>query len=204
MYECESWTIKKVKRRRMDAFWLWCWRRPAAVNLKGNQSWITIRRTDAEAEAPILWPPDVKSHLIGKEEKRTIEDKMVGWCHQLRGHEFEQTLGESEGQGRLVCALCGCKESDTTEWLNNNMEPRLFLQLLVLLAKDWSQLTMLTLVGQRELTATSAKTTQCWSYCCWEGRTHLKLLLLWKSKTLQNSTALSASPSGQSKGKGTM
>ena len=59
----------------------------------------------------------MKSHLIGKDpnsgkdggqERRTIEDKMVGWCHQLSGHEFEQTLGESEGQGRLVCALCGC------------------------------------------------------------------------------------------------
>ena len=66
----------------------------------------------------------MKSHLIGKDpnsgkdggqEKRTIEDKMVGWCHQLSGHEFEQTLGESEGQGRLVCALCGCKASDTNE-----------------------------------------------------------------------------------------
>ena len=180
------------------------------VNLKGNQSWI-INRTDAEA--PILWPPDVKSYLIGKDpdtgkdgghEKRMIEEETVGWWHQLNWHEFEQTLGESEGQESLVCALCGCKELDTTEWLNNNVEPRLFSQLLVLLAKDCSQLTMLTLVGQRELTAASAKTTQCWSYCCWEGCTHLKLLLLWKSKTLQNSTALSASPSGQSKGKGTM
>ena len=69
------------------------------VNLKGNQSWIFIGRTDAEAEAPILWPPDVKNWLTGKdpdagkdwsqEEKGTTEDEMVGWHHQLNGHESE-------------------------------------------------------------------------------------------------------------------
>ena len=101
------------------------------VNLKGNQSWILIWRTDAEAEAPILWPPDVKSWLIGKdpdagkdwrrEEKRTTEDEMVGWHHQLNGHEFGQALGDSEGQGSLACCSSwGCKESDMTEQLNNN------------------------------------------------------------------------------------
>ena len=69
------------------------------VNPKGNQSWIFIRKTDAEAETPILWPPDVKNRLIGKdpdagedwrqEKKGTTEDEMVGWHHQLDGHEFE-------------------------------------------------------------------------------------------------------------------
>ena len=69
------------------------------VNPKGNQSWIFIGRTDAEAETPILWPPEVKNWLIGKdpdagkdwgqEEKGMTEDKMVGWSHQLNGHEFE-------------------------------------------------------------------------------------------------------------------
>ena len=96
------------------------------VNPKGNQPWIFIGRTDAEAEAPILWPPDVKSQLIGKnpdadwgqEEKGMTE--MVGWHHRFNGHEFEQTPGHTEGQGRLVCCSpWGCKESDTTEWLNS-------------------------------------------------------------------------------------
>ena len=84
-----------------------------------------IGRTDAEAEAPILWPPDVTSRLIGKdcdagrdwgqEEKGTTEDEMAGWHHQLNGCEFEQAPGDGEGQGSLVC-YCpwGPKESDTT------------------------------------------------------------------------------------------
>ena len=81
-------------------------------------------------EAPILWPPNAKSQLIRKdpdarkdwrqEEKGTTEDEVVGWHHQLNGHEFEQALGDGEGQEILVCySPWGCKESDTTEWLNN-------------------------------------------------------------------------------------
>ena len=96
---------------------------------KGNQSWIFIGRTDAEAEAPILWPPDSKSWLIwkdldagkdwGQEEKGTTEDEMVGWHHWLDGHEFEQAPGIGDGQGGLVCySPWGCKESGTTKWLN--------------------------------------------------------------------------------------
>ena len=96
---------------------------------KGNQSWIFIGRTDAEAETPILWPPDAQSWLIwkdpdtgkdwGQEEKGTREDKMVGWHHWLDGYEFEQALGIGDGQGSLVfCSPWGRKESDTTEWLN--------------------------------------------------------------------------------------
>ena len=96
------------------------------VHPKGNQSWIFIGRTDAEAEAPILWPPDVKNWLIGKdpdagndwswEEKGTAEDEMVGWHHRLDGHEFEQALGVGDGQGGLACCSpWGCKESDSTE-----------------------------------------------------------------------------------------
>ena len=99
------------------------------VSPKGNQPWIFIGRTDAEAEAPILWPPDTKSWIIGKdpdpgkdcgqEEKGTAEDEMVGWHHHLNGREFEQTLGDSEGQRSLVCySSCGRKVSDTTERLN--------------------------------------------------------------------------------------
>ena len=93
------------------------------ANPKGNQPWIFIARTDAEAEAPILWPPDVKSQLIGKdldagkdwrqEEKGTTEDEMVGWQHQLNEHESEQAPGGSKGQGSLVCVANSCT------WLSN-------------------------------------------------------------------------------------
>ena len=81
------------------------------VNPKGNQPWIFIGRTDAEAEAPKLWPPDVKSWLIekdpnagkdwGQEEKIATEDEVVGWHHWFNGHEFEQTQGDTERQGSL-------------------------------------------------------------------------------------------------------
>ena len=83
------------------------------VHPKGDQSWVFIGRTDVEAETPILWPPDVKSWLIwkvsdaekdwGQEEKETTEDEMVGWHHQLNGHEFGWTPGVGDGQGGLVC-----------------------------------------------------------------------------------------------------
>ena len=98
------------------------------VHPKGNQSWIFIGRTDAVAETPILWPPDAKNWLIGKhldagkdwrQEKGMTEDEMVGWHHQLNGHEFERVLGGDEGQGSLVCCSpWGHKESDTTEGFN--------------------------------------------------------------------------------------
>ena len=103
----ESWTIKKAEHRRIDAFELWCWRRLESpldckeiqpVQPKGDQSWMFIGRTDAEAETPTLWPPHEKSWLTGKDpdagrdwgqkEKGTIEDEMAGWHHQLDGHEF--------------------------------------------------------------------------------------------------------------------
>ena len=83
------------------------------VHPKGNQSWIFIGRIDAEAETPILWPPDANNQLIRKapdagkdwrhEEKGTTEDEMVGWHHQLDGHQFEQAQGGGEGQGSQVC-----------------------------------------------------------------------------------------------------
>ena len=99
------------------------------VHPKGNQSWIFIGRTDAEDEAPILWPSDRKSQLIRKdpdagkdwrqEEKGTTEDEMVGWHHQLNGPKTEQAPGVGDGQGnRECCSPWGCKESDTTEQLN--------------------------------------------------------------------------------------
>ena len=98
------------------------------VNLKGDQPWIFIGRTDVEA--PILWPPDSKKWLIGKDsdagkdreqkKKGTTEDEMVGWHHQLSGHEFGQTPGDGEGHRSLACCSpWGCKELDTTQQLNN-------------------------------------------------------------------------------------
>ena len=98
------------------------------VHPKGNQSWIFIGRTDAEAEAPILWLPDTKSLRkdpdAGKDwrqEKGLTEDEMVWWYHRFDGYEFEQTLGDGEGQGSLVWySPWGCKKLDTTEWLNNS------------------------------------------------------------------------------------
>ena len=116
MYGCESWTMKKAGYQRIDASELSCWRRFLRVpwtarrsnQPKGNQPWIFIGRTDDEAEAPMLWPPDGKSWLPGKDlcaqkdwqqEKGTTEDKMVKWHHRLNGHEFEQAPGDGEGQG---------------------------------------------------------------------------------------------------------
>ena len=99
------------------------------VNPKGNQSWIVTGSTDADAEAPIFCPPDVKYWLTGKDpdvgkdwrwkEKGMTEDEMVGWHHQLDGHEFEQALGIGDGQGSLVCCSpWDYKKLDTTKRLN--------------------------------------------------------------------------------------
>ena len=96
---------------------------------KGNQFWIFIGRTDAEAEAQTLWPPDVTNWLIWKdpeagkdwrqEEKGMTEDEMFGWHHWLNGHEFEQAPGVGDGQGSLACCNpWGHKQLETTEWLN--------------------------------------------------------------------------------------
>ena len=102
-----------------------------SINTKGNQPWIFIGRTDAEAKALKLWQPDAKSWPIGKdpdsgkdrrqEEKGAAENEMVGWYHQRNGHEFEQTPGDGEGLGSLACfSPWGHKELDMTERVNNN------------------------------------------------------------------------------------
>ena len=131
----EAETVLKAERWRAEAFQLWSgedsWESLGQqdikpVHPKGSQPWISIGGTDAEAEAPILWPPDGKSQLIGnnpdagkdwgREEKGLTEDEMVGWHHWLSGREFEQTPGDSEGPGSLVgYSSWGRKESDTTE-----------------------------------------------------------------------------------------
>ena len=132
MYGCESWTIKKAGAEELML--LNCGVEKALespldckeiqpVNPKGHQPWVFIGRTDTEAEASILRPPDVKRQLIGKdpdagkgwrqEEKGTTEDEMVEWHHQLNGHEFEQTPGDSEGWGSLAC----CGPWDPKDWV---------------------------------------------------------------------------------------
>ena len=99
------------------------------VHPKGDQSWVFIGRTDAEAETPFLCPADAKNWLICKdpdagkdwkqEEKGTTKDEMVGWHHRLDGHKFEQAPGVGDGQGGLLlCSPLGHKESGTTEWQN--------------------------------------------------------------------------------------
>ena len=134
---CESWTVKKAEHQRIDAFKLWCWRRLESpldckeikpVNPKGNQPWIFIGRTDAEAKAPILWPPNPKSPLFGKdfdagkdwrqEEKGMTEDEIVEWHQQFNGHEFVRTPGDSEVQGSLVCCSPRVTKSQTqlSDW----------------------------------------------------------------------------------------
>ena len=108
MYGCESWTIKKAESWQIDAFELWCWRRLVIlldskemqpVYPKRNQSWIFIGRTHAEAETSILWPPNAKNWLVGKDpdtrtdwrraEKGITENEMVGWHHWRDGYEFD-------------------------------------------------------------------------------------------------------------------
>ena len=119
IHECESWTIKKAERQRIDALELGItedsWGSlglQGVQNSKRNQFWIFIGRTDAEGEALIIWPPDAKNWVIrkdpdeedwGREQKGLAEGEMVG-CHcQLNGREFEQALGLGDGQGSLAC-----------------------------------------------------------------------------------------------------
>ena len=129
----ESWALKNW------CFWTVVWKKTfeslldckeiQSVHPKGNQSWMFIGRTDAEAETPICWPPDAKNWLLGKDpdagknwrqgEKGTTEDEVVGWHHRLDGHGFEQAQGVGDGQGSLgCCSPWGRKEVDTTERLN--------------------------------------------------------------------------------------
>ena len=138
MYGCDSWTIKKSWVLKNWCFWIVVLEKTLEspldckeikpVNPKWNQSWLFIGRTDAEAEAPILWPPDAKNWLTGKysdvgkhwrqEEKGTTGDEMVLWHYWLDGHEFEQALRVGEGQGSLACCSpWGHKELDMTEWM---------------------------------------------------------------------------------------
>ena len=141
-YGCESWIVKKAEALKNQCFWtvvlektlespLDC-REIQPVHPKGNQSWIFIARTDVEAEILILWLPDVKNWLVGKdpnagkdwrqEEKGMTKDEMVGWHYWLDGHEFEQAPGVHNGQGNLACcSTWDHKELDTfSDWTELN------------------------------------------------------------------------------------
>ena len=117
---------KKAECQRIDAFELWCWRRLLRIPWTARRSNQSILKEinpvcplDTKAEDPILWPPDVKSWLIGKDsdagkdwgqkEKGVTENEMVGWHHRLNGHEFEQTPGDGEGQRSLECCSPGSR-----------------------------------------------------------------------------------------------
>ena len=133
----ESWALKKwcfwtvVLEKTLESS-LDC-KEIQSVHPK-DQSWVFIGGTDAKAETPILWPPDVKSWFIGKDpdtgkdwrwEEKGTTDEMVGWHHQLDGHEFEEALGVGGGQGSLACySPWGHKVLDTTEQLNWRLQPR--------------------------------------------------------------------------------
>ena len=135
MYRCESWTRKNAEHQRIGDFELWCWRRllrvpwttRRSVHPKGNQSWIFIGRSDAKAEASILWPPDVKNWLIWKEanagkdwrqdEMGITEDEMVGCHHLLNVHEFEQSLEQVMDREAWHAAVHGVAKSRI--WLSN-------------------------------------------------------------------------------------
>ena len=140
MYRCESWTIKKAVRWRIDAFELWCWRRLLRVPWtarRSNQSILkeispeySLEELMLKRKLPILWPPDTKNWLIGKDpeggRRSEWQDEMAGWYHRLNGHELEQALGVSDGQGSLArCSPWSCKELDMTKWLNwTEKQPR--------------------------------------------------------------------------------
>ena len=150
---CEYISIKKAKCWKIDAFEVWCWRRLLRVPWTARRSnqlilkEISPGRTDTKAETPMLWPPDAKNWLIWKdpdagkdwrqEEKGTTEDEMVGWHHQPDGHEFEQSLGVSDGQGSLACCSpWGYEELDRVTELNwkkeTEWEPRISFTTLAL------------------------------------------------------------------------
>ena len=137
MYGCESWTVKKAERQRIDAFELWCWRRLLRVPWtarRSNQSILKINPGISLEGTMQKLKLQYFGHLMrrvnslektdagrdwGQEEKGTTEDEMAGWHHWLNGRESEWTLGVIDGQEGLVCCdSWGCKESDTTEQLN--------------------------------------------------------------------------------------
>ena len=138
MNRCESQIIKKAEPWRTEAFELWCWRLLRVPWRARSNQWIlkeinpeySLKVVILKLKLQILWPPDEKSWLIGKDpdagkdwrqkEKGVADDEMVGWHNWLNGHEFEQTPGDSERQGSLACySPWGHKELDMTDRLKH-------------------------------------------------------------------------------------
>ena len=136
-YGCESWTTKRAECKRIDAFELWCWwrllrvpwtpRRSNQPILKEINPEYSLEELMLKLKLQYIGPPDVKGQLTGKdpdagqdwgqEEKRVTEDETVGWAHWLNRHEFEQTLGGSEGRGSLLC--CSPWDCKSQTWLSD-------------------------------------------------------------------------------------
>ena len=151
MYGCESWTTKKAKHWKNGCFWTTVLEKTLEspfdskeiqpVHPKGNQSWIFIGKTEAEDESPILWPPDMKNRLIGKdpevekdwrqEETEMTQDKMVGWYHWFNGHEFEQVRELVMDREAWHAAVHGVAKS----WIR---------------LRDWTELNWTELLNQQK------------------------------------------------------
>ena len=147
---CDSRIIKKAEHQRIDAFELWCWRRLLRVPWTTRRSNQSILRLIQEINLNIHWKNwcwsyntlailcEDLTHLKRlrcwerlKAGGGVTEDEMVGWHHWFDGHEFEQTLGVGDGQESLACfSPWGCKELDTTEWLNNNKNSMVYMCIL--------------------------------------------------------------------------
>ena len=157
MHRCEIWTTEKTEHWRIDAFELWCWRRLLRVPWtakRSNQSILKEINPEYSLEGLMLklklqyfghlmWRAPDSGKDWGNEEKGTTEDETVGWHHCHNGHEFEQTLGDSGGQGSLLCCSSwDHKESDTTEQPNNDKNSPYLAALKLLVFKCLQALTL--------------------------------------------------------------
>ena len=182
-YGCESWTIKKVEHWRTDAFELWCSIRLLRVPWTARSNQSILKETNPEYSLEglmlklklqyfgyLMWRANSLEKTNagkdwGQKEKRVTEDELVGWHNQLNGHEFVQTPGDNEGLGSLVCCSpCGCKETHTTQQLNNNNKVKEFsVKVGKEINKWWG-------IGQR-----SKAKREHWYYIeRWRGITHVE------------------------------